>query len=281
MFYEFIKFIIYSSIIVLTSKFILVSTIRKLAKNLNLKPKKVGDISGYATSIPELLTIIASSINGLEGASIYNILSSNVINFLQYIFSIISNKNLKFLNNIALKIEIVLVLFTIIFPIILITKNIEITIKITPILILLFILFTYINNNAHKIYLKKFDKEIEENIKKEEEIESKNTRKTLLYILILIFAGIILYVTGDLLGETLQTLANKFNISQKVIGILLGITTSIPELITFFESQKHYKNDKQNILGVVEATNNLLTSNSLNLFIIQTLAILIIKAKQK
>ena len=281
MFYEFIKFIIYSSIIVLTSKFILVSTIRKLAKNLNLKPKKVGDISGYATSIPELLTIIASSINGLEGASIYNILSSNVINFLQYIFSIISNKNLKFLNNIALKIEIVLVLFTIIFPIILITKNIEITIKITPILILLFILFTYINNNAHKIYLKKFDKEIEENIKKEEEIESKNTRKTLLYILILIFAGIILYVTGDLLGETLQTLANKFNISQKVIGILLGITTSIPELITFFESQKHHKNNKQNILGVVEATNNLLTSNSLNLFIIQTLAILIIKAKQK
>ena len=275
MFYEFIKFIIYSSIIVLTSKFILVSTIRKLAKNLNLKPKKVGDISGYATSIPELLTIIASSINGLEGASIYNILSSNVINFLQYIFSIISNKNLKFLNNIALKIEIVLVLFTIIFPIILITKNIEITIKMTPILILLFILFTYINNNAHKIYLKKFDKEIEENIKKEEEIEYKNTRKTLLYILILIFAGIILYVTGDLLGETLQILANKFNISQKVIGILLGITTSIPELITFFESQKHYKNDKQNILGVVEATNNLLTSNSLNLFIIQTLAILI------
>ena len=275
MFYEFIKFIIYSSIIVLTSKFILASTIRKLAKNLNLKPKKVGDISGYATSIPELLTIIASSINGLEGASIYNILSSNVINFLQYIFSIISNKNLKFLYNIALKIEIVLVLFTIIFPIILITKNIEITIKITPILILLFILFTYINNNAHKIYLKKFDKEIEENIKKEEEIEYKNTRKTLLYILILIFAGIILYVTGDLLGETLQILANKFNISQKVIGILLGITTSIPELITFFESQKHYKNDKQNILGVVEATNNLLTSNSLNLFIIQTLAILI------
>lgn len=276
MFYEFIKFIIYSSIIVLISKFVLASTIRKLAKNLNLKPKKVGDISGYATSIPELLTIIASNINGLEGASIYNILSSNVINFLQYIFSIISNKNLKFLNNIALKIEIVLVLFTIIFPIILITKNIEITIKITPILILLFILFTYINNNAHKIYLKKFDKEIEENIKKEEEIESKNTRKTLLYILILIFAGIILYVTGDLLGETLQTLANKFNISQKVIGILLGITTSIPELITFFESQKHHKNNKQNILGVVEATNNLLTSNSLNLFIIQTLAILII-----
>ena len=64
--------------------------------------------------------------------------------------------------------------------------------------------------------------------------------------------------------------------SQKIIGILLGFITSIPELITFFEAQKHYKMQKDNeILGVVEATNNLLTSNILNLFVIQSLGIII------
>ena len=66
-----------------------------------------------------------------------------------------------------------------------------------------------------------------------------------------------------------------FNISQTIIGILLGFVTSIPELITFFESQRHHSKSKNDILGVVEATNNLLTSNILNLFVIQSIGIII------
>lgn len=83
-------------------------------------------------------------------------------------------------------------------------------------------------------------------------------------------------MVGELLGDTLNNLCNQFNISQTIIGILLGFITSIPELITFFESQKHYKEqNSDDILGVVEATNNLLTSNVLNLFIIQSIGIAI------
>ena len=61
--------------------------------HLKLSSKTVGEIAGYTTSVPELLTVAASSINGLMGASMYNILSSNIINFVQYISSIIINKN--------------------------------------------------------------------------------------------------------------------------------------------------------------------------------------------
>ena len=82
---EIIKFIIYSGLIVAISKYILVITLRKLAENLNLKAKTVGDIAGYATSVPEFLTITTSSIRGLSGASIYNILSSNVIYLYSYL----------------------------------------------------------------------------------------------------------------------------------------------------------------------------------------------------
>ena len=46
--------------------------------------------------------------------------------------------------------------------------------------------------------------------------------------------------------------------------------------MTFFESQKHHKKEKDSMLGVVEATNNLLTSNMSNLFVIQTIGIIII-----
>ncbi len=277
MFYELIKFIIYSGLIVLLSKYILVKTLRSLAENLKLKPKTVGDIAGYATSVPELLTITASSLRGLTGASVYNILSSNVINLIQYIGSIMLNKNNKAYKNKAIRIDIVLVLLTIAIPVILMWLEIELSIKIVPIFILLYILFIYINSNSHKVYLSKQDKEIEKQIELEEKKEEGNTRKTLLYIAILIITGILLFVVGDLLGDTLENLAKLFNVSQTIIGILLGFTTSIPELITFFEAQKHYKNQQKEdeILGVIEATNNLLTSNTLNLFVIQTIGILI------
>ena len=62
---EVIKFIIYSFLIVLISKNILVVTLRKLAENLRLKSKTVGNIAGISTSVPELLTITTSSLRGL------------------------------------------------------------------------------------------------------------------------------------------------------------------------------------------------------------------------
>jgi len=65
LFIEIIKFLFYSGLIVLVSKYILVGTLRKLAENLNLKARTVGDVAGVATSVPELLTIVTSSIRGL------------------------------------------------------------------------------------------------------------------------------------------------------------------------------------------------------------------------
>ena len=62
---EIVKFIFYSFFIVMISKYILVETLRNLAKTFNLKPKTVGNIAGISTSVPELLTIVTSSIKGL------------------------------------------------------------------------------------------------------------------------------------------------------------------------------------------------------------------------
>ena len=273
---EFLKFIIYSVVIVLISKYILVVTLRKLAEVLSLKPKTVGNIAGIATSMPELLTIAFSSFNGLITTSIINVLSSNVINVVQYSMAILLNKNQKSLKNKAIFTDIILVAITILLPLILVLGNVEMNIKVAPIFIILYIIFLIINNKAHKKYLKKEDEKIEGKIEKEEQIEIKNKNRLPLYIFLLVITGILLFVVGDLLGNTLENLCNIFEISQTIIGILLGFITSIPELITFFESQKHYKKNKDDdILGVVEATNNLFTSNIMNLFVIQTIGILI------
>ena len=274
---ELVKFAIYSGLIVLISKYILVTNLRKLAENLNLKPKTVGNISGFATSIPELITISISSFSGLLNASIFNILSSNIINFLQYVISIISNKNVKKLNNKAIKIEIFLVIITILIPILIVLLNIDMNVVFIPIFIVLYVIFKTLNNRFHKLYLESEDEMINDIIQKEEEkLENKQLKNTVKYVLIILMTGILLFVVGELLSSVIENLAELFKISQFLIGVLLGIVTSIPEFITFFESQRHYrKNVDNSILGVVEATNNLFTSNILNLFVIQSIGIFI------
>lgn len=275
MFIEIIKFIIYSGLIVLISKYILVTTLRKLAETMNLKAKTVGDIAGYATSVPELLTITTSSLRGLTGASVYNILSSNVINLIQYLGAILLNKNASKLRNKAILIDLVMVFFTIAIPIVFLKLDIELKLAVVPLFIILYILFMVLNNNVHKLYLKNEDKELEEEIEEERKEQKKNPRKVLRYVLVLIVTGVLLFIIGEMLGDTLENLCNLFGVSEVIVGILLGFVTSLPELITFFEAQRHYKKADDDMLGVVEATNNLLTSNILNLFAIQTVGILI------
>ena len=272
---EIIKFIIYSSLIVVISKYILVTTLRKLAEAMNLKAKTVGDIAGYATSVPELLTITTSSLRGLTGASVYNILSSNVINLIQYLGAILLNKNTSKLRNKAIVIDLVMVFFTIVIPIIFLKLDIELKLAVVPLFIILYILFMVLNNNVHKLYLKNEDQELEEEIEEERIEQKKNPGKVLRYVFVLIVTGVLLFIIGEMLGDTLENLCNLFGVSEVVVGILLGFVTSLPELITFFEAQRHYKKVDDDMLGVVEATNNLLTSNILNLFAIQTVGILI------
>lgn len=268
--WEIVQFAFYSGLIVLISKYILVRTLRSLAENLNLKPKTVGDIAGVATSVPELLTIGAASINGLLGASIYNVLSSNVINLIQYSGAIALNKNQNAIRNKAIKIDIVLVLITIIIPIFFSILKSEFQLAMVPVFIILYWGFKKINNNVHKLYLP-----IDEDV--EDSATQKNSNKFRLFrdIVILIITGILLFLIGDWLGNTLEVLCGRFNVPELVVGIVLGFITSIPELITFFEAQRHHKKAENEMLGVVEATNNLLMSNMMNLFVIQSIGILL------
>jgi len=282
---QIIQFLFYSTLIVMVSKYLLIPNLRNIAKLLKLSSKKVGNIAGIATSIPELLTVSFSAFTGLIATSTYNIITSNTVNLFQYALSVILNKNQKKLKNKAIRIDLSLVYFTILIPILMITFNIENNLIIIPFFIILSFLFYRITNNAHKLYITK-DKYNKEEYKLEEKKEknrSKNNSisiekyskksiwKIIIQFLILIVIGIILYVIGNRLSNILDQLCRRFNVSEFILGVLLGIITSIPELITFFESQKYHTKEE----GIIEATGNLLTSNIMNLFIIQSIGIII------
>ena len=269
---EFFKLLIQVLLIVLVSKYLLISLLRALSKTLNLNAKITGNITGIATSVPELLTVSFSALSGLANASAFNILSSNIINTLQYFTSITLNKNVRILKKKNILIDLILVGITIIIPIIIILLGKENDIWIAPVFILLFFVFSKISKINHKKH--------SENVKgtKSENKENRKNKKIVmvtLQIVGLLAVGLLLFIIGNMLSSTLENLCNIFGISQGLIGVILGFMTSMPELITFFEFQKHHKKTKNEEAGVVEATSNLLTSNMMNLFIIQTIGIAI------
>ena len=272
---EFIKLIFCSVGIVLISKYLLANNLRKLANNIKLTPKTIGNISGIATSIPEFLTSIISGINGLIQTSITNILSSNIINTILFSMSIFINKNQKYLKNKVIIVELILVFFTIIIPIMI--KKLDVNIYYVLIFIILYILFKLIDNFTHKVFRerKKDVKKLEIDNINEDKIQNNENKSHIKnnfkYIVFIIFSGILLFFIGNVFSEALNTLAIIFNVSENLIGGILGFITSMPEFITFFEAQKSYKNKGE---GVIEAANNLLRSNMLNLFIIQSIGIL-------
>lgn len=278
---EILKFIIFSLLIVLISKYFLVLLVRKLAELIELNADTVGKIAGGATSVPELLTVCFSAFNGLIDTSLFNIIGSNVLNFSQYILSVLLNKNKKILKNNVIRIDLLLVIFTIIIPIFLYYINFESSINVIPVYILLGVLFAFINRTSYRNFLKKENIEIKGNInnninnKKSTNIKKRRLYLIFIYSIGLILIGGILYLIGKSLSDVLEDLCFRFNISEMILGLLLGFITSLPELITFFESQNHHSKNDNDELGVIEATNNLLASNFLNLFVIQKIGIII------
>ena len=237
---EFIKLIICSLVIVLISKYILAKNLRILADVMNLKPKTVGNISGMATSIPELLTTTISALKGLHETSVINILSSNVINTILYIMSIFFNNNQRKLKDKLIILELVLVFFTIFIPVIFSVLKISLSIYYVPVFIILYIVFKMIDNLAHKYFnLIFFEKSnMEMNLKRQKKIEVRKVVKSIVFILL---AGVLLFVIGNIFSGSLETLCNKFNVSQIVIGIFLGFVTSMPEFITFLKLKRNKK----------------------------------------
>ena len=147
------------------------------------------------------------------------------------------------------------------------------------IFVAIYVIFYWISKKIHERYLYDEDtrmaQEEFDRIKNEtESIGKGKNKRSCIYVGYILMAGILLYFIGNALGIVLENLAGIFGIAEWVLGVLLGLITSIPELVTFFEAQKHYKKEEdKKLFGVIEATNNLLTSNMLNLFIIQAIGI--------
>lgn len=222
-----------------------------VAKKFHIPEIIIGlTIVSIGTSMPELFVSVESSIKGYQDMAIGNVIGSNICNLLlilglsTVIFPIAFKKQTKF-------IEIPMCLIITIIFMVLYNVGGGISRIDSIVLITLFIAFI-----GYTIYMGK--KGTQEPIL---ELETYKKRSTILYIIYIILGIIGLKFGGDFIVENSKTLAEYFNISEKVISLtIIAIGTSLPELVTSVTAA--IKKDADIAIG------NIIGSNIFNILLI-------------
>ena len=206
-------------------------------------------VVSFATSAPELIVSLNATLDGLPSFAIGNVLGSNIANIglVLGIITIIYPIKLKqrfYYTDFPL-----LMISTALFYFIIYTDNqisrTEGFILLISITAILFYLFIYQKKN-----ISEFPEEIDNN--------KISITKSFVYI---IFSGSLLWLGSETLIKSAVTLANKFEISERVISItMVAIGTSIPELAASIVASLK----KQNDLSI----GNLIGSNIFNLLLV-------------
>ena len=206
-------------------------------------------VVSFATSAPELIVSLNATLDGLPSFAIGNVLGSNIANIglVLGIITIIYPITLKqrfYYTDFPL-----LMISTALFYFIIYTDNqisrTEGFILLISITVILFYLFIY-----QKKSISEFSEEIDN--------DKISITKSFMYI---IFSGSLLWLGSETLIKSAVTVANKFEISERVISItMVAIGTSIPELAASIVASLK----KQNDLSI----GNLIGSNIFNLLVV-------------
>ena len=278
-----LTFILIIFLIVIVTRNLMIHNIRKLAVLLKWKSNILGQILGYITSMPELISAIVAGSIGMVSTSIYNVMFSNFSNLFLVIFFTLIFKRTKSIINSKFIYDYIIVMITIVVPPVLIMADLATTPYAIPALIAIYGIYLYGSKYVDYFAIEEEEIEIEEKLHKKEfesekaskrEINDKN--RVALAVTMIFISIILLYILGENLGKVLETLGKEMGVSEMILGLIMGITTSIPELVAYISSYRRHKNYRkpETDKGAVEVVNNLATSNISNLTIIQTIAIL-------
>ena len=206
-------------------------------------------VVSFATSAPELIVSLNATLDGLPNFAIGNVLGSNIANIglVLGIITIIYPITLKqrFYNTDFP----LLMISTGLFYYIIYTGNqisrFEGYVLVVAIISILLYLFLYQRNNSN---------EFAENLNNED----VSIYRSFLYIL---FSGSLLWLGSETLIKSAVSVANKFEISERIISItMVAIGTSIPELAASIVASLKRQNDL--------SIGNLIGSNIFNLLVV-------------
>ncbi len=249
---------------VLSVRYLIMGGIDRICVFFNLSSKAKGQIIGYSTSVPEFTIVVSSAFAGVFDAGLWNIASSNIINWILFAIAVLFYKQQRDMLDKKFIEEIVFASVAVLIPLFLSLAKVGLNIPMAFGLIALFIVYKIVDKLLNK-----------NEIAPPKASETKSN--PLLGILLLIGGVGAVIFCGKFLGQSSERLINQLGIPAWTIGWILGFITSLPELTSFFEifhlhkirGTLHLKDDMQ------EALDTLVASNCSNLGIILPIGLII------
>ena len=241
-----------STVVTLFSvRLLVIRGIEEICNAWSLSSKTKGQIIGYATSTPELVVIVASALSGVFEAGFWNIASSNVINCVLFVLAVLVYRQQRELFDRAFVDEVLFGAVSVAVPIVLFGLDVSLTAGVSVGLIGFFVFYKVIDKVTNPRATAADDTE--------ESLPGSVGKG-----LFLLVAGLLtVLVAGRFLGRSAGVLVRELGLPAWLIGWILGMITSVPELTSFFDIYRlsrsrgklHLTRDTQECMDALVASN--------------------------
>jgi Ca2+/Na+ antiporter len=254
--------IVSAATIIVLVKYGLLRGIDHVAGAMNWSAKARGQVTGYATSVPEFVCLVSAGLAGVWEAGLWNIASSNIINAGLMTLALLTYRQFGDLLNRRFVDEMVFATLAIFVPIVLMRGGMDTQWFLVPLLLGFFVVYQLI------------DKKV--NPSDASDVAQSAVGNLPFGLILGITALIAIAVAGIFLGGATASVVEQLGVHPAIAGWILGVVTSIPEMVSFFavyaaarrEERLDQLNDTQ------EALDNLTGSNMANVGIVYPLGLL-------
>ena len=131
-------------------KFGLLRGIDNVANAMNWSAKARGQVTGYATSVPEFVCLVSAGLAGVWEAGLWNIASSNIINAGLMMVAVIYHGQIKDLMNRRFIDEIAFASLAVLVPLVLMKSGMDTQWYLVPILLGFFALYQLVDKRVNR-----------------------------------------------------------------------------------------------------------------------------------
>jgi len=255
--------IVSAAAIILFVKFGLLKGLEHIAGALQWSAKVRGQVTGYATSVPELVCLVAAGLAGVWEAGLWNIASSNIINAGLMTIAVLYYRQVGEIFNRRFVDEVGFASLAVLVPVVLMQVGLDTQWYLVPILFGFFGLYQYVDRAVNKA-------------DPDEAPASETVGSLPLGVLLSVTALISIAVAGIFLGDATADVVEQLGVHPAMAGWILGVVTSIPEMVSFFAvyASASREGKLQDLSDTQEALDNLTGSNMANVGVVYPVGLL-------
>lgn len=243
--------ILSSVAIIAIVKYGLVEGLDRVSSALRWTPKARGQATGYATSVPELVALVAAGLSGVWEAGLWNIASSNLINLALMFSAVGLHRRWQDLALPRFRSELGFAFVGIAAPLLLMYWEFDTHVAVIPILLALFVVYQWIDRKMAQ---------------SDEPPPEESIGSLPVALIFCVVSLALVSVAGIFLGDSTKAVVEQMGIHPAIAGWILGVVTSLPEAVTFFAVYGNARRagHPENVEETQEVLDNLAASNMSN-----------------